>query len=116
MSFWARWDASPNRQVIHDIIETYEEGLLPEGSKKRTTKRSRKKREKRVSELKGERDHHQSSSRGELVKDELGESESVELSHDYDDHDDDLEAETSEKDSVRNIMSFLGEKLWSIWA
>ncbi|XP_074571822.1 uncharacterized protein LOC141828314 [Curcuma longa] len=26
-SFWARWDASPNRHVIHRIIDAVEEGL-----------------------------------------------------------------------------------------
>ena len=26
--FWARWDASPNRQLIHEIIEAYEEDLI----------------------------------------------------------------------------------------
>lgn len=30
MSFWTRWDASPNHQHIHEIIEIYDEGLVSE--------------------------------------------------------------------------------------
>ncbi|KAM1495328.1 hypothetical protein ACFX13_030399 [Malus domestica] len=28
MSFWARWDVSPNRQLIHEILEAFEERLV----------------------------------------------------------------------------------------
>ncbi|KAF8391616.1 hypothetical protein HHK36_023922 [Tetracentron sinense] len=69
MSYWVRWDSSPNRQVIHEIIDAFEDGLL----QKKNTK-NRKERRKGVyigsDEVKG----FEVSSGG----DELDESESVE--------------------------------------
>ncbi|KAI3409554.1 Tr-type G domain-containing protein [Psidium guajava] len=28
MSYWVRWDSSPNRQLIHEVIDAFEDGLL----------------------------------------------------------------------------------------
>ena len=33
MSYWVRWDTSPNRLLLHEVLEAYEEGLL--GQKKK---------------------------------------------------------------------------------
>nr|XP_011467759.1 PREDICTED: uncharacterized protein LOC105352404 [Fragaria vesca subsp. vesca] len=46
-SFWARWDASPNRQLIHEIIEAYEEKLA---EKKRRNPKVKKVRKNKVEE------------------------------------------------------------------
>ncbi|KAJ0113708.1 hypothetical protein Patl1_01919 [Pistacia atlantica] len=68
MSFWARWDKSPNRQLIHEIIEAYEEGLVKE--KKTLKKKKRGNSRKKVSDESKDGD-----------KDELGNSgSSVEMS------------------------------------
>ncbi|RXH97722.1 hypothetical protein DVH24_010047 [Malus domestica] len=43
MSFWARWDASSNRQLIHEILEAYEERLV----EKKRSRNSKVKKERR---------------------------------------------------------------------
>ncbi|XP_038999681.1 uncharacterized protein LOC120125243 [Hibiscus syriacus] len=42
MSYWVRWDSSPNRQLIHEIIDAFEDGLAQ--SKKKNSKKDRKKK------------------------------------------------------------------------
>ncbi|XP_050383401.1 uncharacterized protein LOC126800161 [Argentina anserina] len=55
-SFWARWDASPNRQLIHEIIEAYEEKLA-ENKKRRNPKVKKVKKKKIEEEKKGSFDN-----------------------------------------------------------
>ncbi|KAK7823104.1 uncharacterized protein LOC111986786 [Quercus suber] len=103
MSFWARWDASPSRELIHEIIEAYEEELIKK--QERNTK-SKKERRKRVcNELKDrERDS------GEvLLNNEFCQSVSVDVSRG------DGDEFVMEKGSVRKIMSFIGERIWGVW-
>ncbi|XP_042067430.1 uncharacterized protein LOC121810759 [Salvia splendens] len=38
MSYWAKWDSSPNRQLIHEAIDAFEESL----SRKEKTKKERR--------------------------------------------------------------------------
>ncbi|KAA8526560.1 hypothetical protein F0562_008237 [Nyssa sinensis] len=64
MSYWVRWDTSPNRQLIHEILDAYEEGLF----QKKNVKMIKKERRKRVSNLSDEKQR------------DSGESESVEVS------------------------------------
>ncbi|KAA8515574.1 hypothetical protein F0562_018815 [Nyssa sinensis] len=68
MSYWVRWDSSPNRQLIHEIIDAFEEGLVQ--SKK---EKNKKERRKRVSNRSDELKRPELS----LGKEEFGESESV---------------------------------------
>ncbi|KAL0363170.1 UNVERIFIED_CONTAM: hypothetical protein Scaly_1272200 [Sesamum calycinum] len=124
MSYWVKWDSSPNRQLIHEIIDAFEDSLLKE-SKKEKNKRERRK--------------------GKMVKDNislgLDEPKKSELSLTKDDsnfvesnmaaesagetggggggcgdEDDNVqEEELEEKGSVRRFVSFLGERIWSVW-
>ncbi|PIA38152.1 hypothetical protein AQUCO_02800062v1 [Aquilegia coerulea] len=41
-SYWVRWDSSPNRQLIHDIIDAFEDELSQK--KKKNNKKERKKK------------------------------------------------------------------------
>ncbi|KAI8000804.1 hypothetical protein LOK49_LG09G01439 [Camellia lanceoleosa] len=109
MSYWVRWDSSPNRQTIHEIIDAFEDGLA-QSKKDKNRKERRKRGSKGSDELK----------RSELgsSKDELGESESVEEitiggegegedcggSDGDGDGDDDEEEEGFEKGSVRKFL------------
>uniref|UniRef100_A0A2P2JAP9 Uncharacterized protein n=1 Tax=Rhizophora mucronata TaxID=61149 RepID=A0A2P2JAP9_RHIMU len=113
LSFWARWDTSPNRQVIHEIIEAYEEGLF---QKKRKSEKKKKEKTKRVaneSKIDGGERNSLSSSELESVKDDLGELESVEPCSDAGQNQE-LQAEL-ERDTVRKIVNFIGEKIWGVW-
>ncbi|XP_048127241.1 uncharacterized protein LOC115747682 [Rhodamnia argentea] len=71
-SFWSRWDASPNRQAIDEIIEAYEDGLLRDGGKSSSAKKKKQRKgQNRVADC-GE-DRVTAERRTE--KDELGEQE-----------------------------------------
>ncbi|XP_031126634.1 uncharacterized protein LOC116028918 [Ipomoea triloba] len=107
-SYWARWDSSPNRQLIDEIIEAYEDGLQ---SKKEKSKRERRKSNK------GSCSNKDELRKSEVVmglnKDDSGEADEAAAlpSHGGGEG----EEEGSEKGSVRRLVSFLGEKIWSVW-
>ncbi|KAF8414172.1 hypothetical protein HHK36_002171 [Tetracentron sinense] len=42
MSYWVRWDSSPNRQLIHEIIDAFEDGLLQKKNSKNKKERRRR--------------------------------------------------------------------------
>ncbi|KAF8043140.1 hypothetical protein BT93_A1476 [Corymbia citriodora subsp. variegata] len=116
-SFWSRWDASPNHQAIHEIIDAYEEGLLRNNGKKSSGARKKKQRkgQNRVADC-GE----DGVPAERAAKDELGGKE-IEGSGGGD------EAEAaaggsvedgevgSERGTVRKIASFIGERIWGVW-
>lgn len=123
-SYWVRWDESPNRQLIHEIIDEFEEWLAQSNKGGKKGKGKKEKRNK-----KGRCDNKVSSelNRSELVSsgsNESSESKSV------------GECSTSnggagggggggegggdrvsdeEKGSVRKFVNFIGEKIWGVW-
>ncbi|CAK7351575.1 unnamed protein product [Dovyalis caffra] len=46
MSYWIRWDSSPNRQLIHEIIDAFEDWLLKQGKNSSITNASGNKNRK----------------------------------------------------------------------
>ncbi|GFY91695.1 hypothetical protein Acr_08g0000910 [Actinidia rufa] len=124
-SFWVRWDLSPNRQLIHEIIDAFEDGLA-------RGKREKNRRERRKKGAEGS---------GELSRSELGmnqgkfgESDSVEEIRGGSGGGGDGGGEDCcgggggggsycggeveegiEKGSVRKLVSFIGERLWGVW-
>ncbi|XP_027329344.1 uncharacterized protein LOC113845876 [Abrus precatorius] len=111
-SYWVRWDESPNRQLIHEIIDAFEEWLANKGGKNgkgKKEKRNKKGCSKLSSELK----------RSELTSsasNESGEMESVEESSgNGDGSEGGDEVGNDEKGSVRRLVSFIGEKIWGGW-
>lgn len=126
MSYWVRWDLSPNRELIHEIIDAYEDGLAQ--GKKGKGKKERKKRGVGGGgggEGSGELNRPELS----LGKEEMGELESVEgcsssggggTSGGGDGEicgggDCNSEEGGGEKGSVRKFVSFVGEKIWGVW-
>ncbi|KAK4741748.1 hypothetical protein SAY87_025336 [Trapa incisa] len=51
-SFWSRWDKSPKRDLIHEIIEAYEEGLSHSRQKSTKVKKKKKKKNCKISDNK----------------------------------------------------------------
>ncbi|EEF33434.1 conserved hypothetical protein [Ricinus communis] len=106
MSYWVRWDTSPNRELIHDIIEAYEEGLFKKKrkslKKKKDKSNKRDLKEKSTSEM-GFEDSRELDSVEKNSGDGSGSGSG------------DVEAEL-EKGTVRKITSFLGDKIWGIWS
>ncbi|XP_059663105.1 uncharacterized protein LOC132308858 [Cornus florida] len=110
-SYWVRWDSSPNRQVIHEIIDAFEDGLV-QGKKERNRRERRKRGCNGPDELK--RSELMSSGKGKFT-----ESESVDKGGGGggggEGCGDDEGEEGFEKGSVRKFVSFIGERIWSVW-
>ncbi|XP_050370072.1 uncharacterized protein LOC126788149 [Argentina anserina] len=121
-SYWARWDESPNRELIHEIIDAFEDGLpsSQSGSNTKAAGSKNGKKEKRHNNKRG------GSSKGpgqgsdlnlkkkdhQLVKPNMVEESNSSSSTDSVDLDGDEES----KGSVRKFVSFLGERIWGgIW-
>lgn len=96
LSYWARWDVSPNRQVIDEIIEAYEEWLL-----KRKKKSSRKKKGKTNTERNFE----------EMTEVKI-DIELVESNSSFVIQDVDLELE---KSMASKIGNFVRQRIWGFW-
>ncbi|OVA01110.1 hypothetical protein BVC80_8821g7 [Macleaya cordata] len=109
-SYWVRWDGSPNRQLIHEIIDAFEDELLTQ-KKKMKNKKDRKKKGS-SDEVKKKRFEEISS------KEEICESESVEI--DCGGSDNEIiggvgEGELDlERGSMRKFISFVGERIWGV--
>ncbi|KAK4371570.1 hypothetical protein RND71_011045 [Anisodus tanguticus] len=93
MNYWVKWDSSPNNQLIHEIIDAFEDMVL----KKKKGKSKKQRRNK-------------NSGSCEVKKN----SEMCEETSGSNDGDRELD-EGIEKGSVRKFVSFLGESFWSVW-
>ncbi|XP_042429222.1 uncharacterized protein LOC122016100 [Zingiber officinale] len=108
-SFWARWDASPNRHVIHRIIDAVEEGLENRDQRSVDGGEGRRRRQRR---RKG----------GDLATAEGPELGGLSGGNDGDQYHEEEEEEEEEdegngesKSSVRRLMRFIGESVWGAW-
>ncbi|GAV65188.1 hypothetical protein CFOL_v3_08703 [Cephalotus follicularis] len=107
MSYWVRWDSSPNQQLIHEIIDAFEDGLLMAENKKM---KSRKERRKRGFNNDGSGELKLSKS--SMPKNELGEPRPVVETVDGGGGGE----EGTEKGSVGRFVSFIGERIWGgVW-
>ncbi|KAL5723896.1 hypothetical protein ACHQM5_007234 [Ranunculus cassubicifolius] len=111
--YWLRWDASPNRQLIHDIIDAYEDEL-PKKKKMMNINKKERKNKKRETKNQLKRFEDESSKVGNS-----GESESIVLMSSVPDAassgDEGGEGEEFEKGTVRKFVSFIGETIWGVW-
>ncbi|KAI3680465.1 hypothetical protein L6452_35236 [Arctium lappa] len=110
MSYWVRWDSSPNRQLIHEIIDALEDGIMVR-NKKEKNKKDRKKKLSCSSSSSGNEDTESTES-DELTRSpevSHGKMESVVECGGGEDE------EEEEEGTVRKIVSFLGERIWSVW-
>ncbi|CAA2956776.1 Hypothetical predicted protein [Olea europaea subsp. europaea] len=110
-SYWVRWDSSSNRQLIHKIIDAFEDGLQMQNKKEKSKRERRKSRrnnghnsdESKVSDL-------------SLSKKEFTNSNSTAESAISGDAEDEQTAEDElEKGSVGGFLNFLGESFWGVW-
>lgn len=118
MSYWAKWDSSPNRQLIHEVIDAFEESLLKESKKEKNKKERRKGKNVKVCIL-----NEPKCSEVGLTKDDFGFGESNTAAESGGEsgggggsrEEEEEEQEEFEKGSVRRFVSFLGERIWSVW-
>lgn len=105
-SYWVRWDSSPNRQLIHEIIDAYEEKL----AQTKTGKNSKKERKKRNT------GSGSGFGSGEGKGSEPGSNEEESRPTEMETAGDGGGGEEeAEKGSVRRIVSFIGERIWGGW-
>ncbi|KAG2719417.1 hypothetical protein I3760_03G265200 [Carya illinoinensis] len=124
MSFWARWDASPSRELIHEIIEAYEDDQLVKKKRRRRSAKMKKAERKKIAtdESKGTGDQEGSGNRSAISRDEVGESVSVDASGSTSTDGVKVTSDHVEvgwvgmRGCVRKIASFIGEKIWAgVW-
>ncbi|XWS18143.1 hypothetical protein CRYUN_Cryun32bG0016800 [Craigia yunnanensis] len=112
MSYWVRWDSSPNRQLIHEIIDAFEDGLAQ--NKNTKSKKDRKKKG-------GAADGSGGLKRPDLSlrKDDSTELKSVEESSCSSSGGDEVcgddGEEGTDKGSVRMFVNYIGERIWNVW-
>ncbi|XP_021889097.1 neurogenic protein mastermind [Carica papaya] len=127
MSYWVRWDSSPNRQLIHEIINAFEDGLV---QNKKTVKPSKKERRKKGGAGGnggnggggGSNGGSEVGNSADSTRTESGSGKN-EVSTENDSVGENSggsggcgdEKEGGEKGSVRNLVSFIGERIWSVW-
>ncbi|CAK9320880.1 unnamed protein product [Citrullus colocynthis] len=112
--YWARWDSSPNRQLIHEIIDAYEDGLTK--SKATTSNQRNCKKERR------KKNNESAIGESSLGKGKTNEvlSEQQETGRQRNEKEEEEEEEEEggggeERGSVRRFVSFVGEKIWGAW-
>lgn len=118
-----RWDTSPNRQLIHHIIDAYEDGHYIGTTTTTTTTldhhkgRTKKERKKRKGNFGNEKKKlvntidvkNENNSVDKIKNEELGEEDIV-------NGDEMKEAAVLEKGySVQKIVNFIGQRIWGIW-
>ncbi|KAH7533400.1 hypothetical protein FEM48_Zijuj04G0126800 [Ziziphus jujuba var. spinosa] len=118
MSFWARWDASTNRYLIHEIIEAYEEDLVRKKMRNSKGKKGRRKK-MLLSELEeGEEEANLDMGSGKGLEKEEKVAEMVGLEAgdgDGEGDGDDGEVGIEKGSSMRRFVNFLGERFWGVW-
>ncbi|KAM7501025.1 hypothetical protein LguiA_025439 [Lonicera macranthoides] len=123
MSYWVRWDSSSNRQLIHEIIDAFEDGLvLVQQNKKDNNKKVRRKRGGcsgggSTSTTTGATSDELNRSGTHPSKVEFGDLESIKEinSSNGEVENEDGEEDGFEKGAVRKFVSSIGERIWSVW-
>ncbi|KAJ0250537.1 hypothetical protein HA466_0138570 [Hirschfeldia incana] len=127
-SYWVRWDSSPSRQLIHEIIDAFEDSL--EKKKKQTKKKKnvpgKKDRRKRSgkcsalvspndSEIPSQLNDESITSSSELVDGTCSCNDGLESTGELRTWRDGEEEAEEEKGSFRRFVSFIGEKVFGVW-
>ncbi|PKA63585.1 hypothetical protein AXF42_Ash005480 [Apostasia shenzhenica] len=103
-SFWARWDSSPNRHLIHIILDAIEEPPCEPPSLLAGRRRRG-------------RNHRKEEEKGPLVAVavELKMGNSVGDDEDDDGGEEEMEGSADRRSSVRRLVSSIGERVWGFW-
>ncbi|KAG0528016.1 hypothetical protein BDA96_06G282700 [Sorghum bicolor] len=140
-SFWARWDASPNRHLIHRIIDAVEEGGPPRRPHRRRRRGGRRSggddgADEDVAETGPGADHLPGCDGGVGMDMDMDQHRHGEYEGDGDEEDEeeeggssmdgdgddasvasegDCSVGTAEKSTVGRLVRFIGEKVWGAW-
>ncbi|XP_076946557.1 uncharacterized protein LOC143618119 [Bidens hawaiensis] len=128
-SYWVRWDGSVNRQLIHEIIDAYEDELINNNNNNNNNSNSNKKNGKNKKDRKKNKvsptpnSPHAPPCVAEEVFHAPPQVEENMVNSDDDDDDGDVDGQdglniatsSSEKGSVRKFVSFIGDRIWGVW-
>lgn len=107
-----RWDTSPKREVIHEIIDAYEDGhYIGTLDQKNYNVKSKKQRRKRNS--KG--NFGDEKKLENEMEENITNSAEMSFNGEIEERGEELLYGEVEKGSVRKIVSFLGERIWGVW-
>ncbi|KAM5588841.1 hypothetical protein ABKV19_007012 [Rosa sericea] len=123
-SYWVRWDESPNRELIHEIIDAFEDELLSSQSGGSSSSKAAGskygKKDKRHHNKRGNSGNGpgQGSELSLKKKDQMVKPNMVEETNSSKSTDSgDLDGDEESKGSVRRFVSFLGERIWGgVWS
>ncbi|KAK9089780.1 hypothetical protein Scep_028862 [Stephania cephalantha] len=138
MSYWVRWDASPNRKLIHDVIDAFEEEEeLTKVMMKCSKKGKKEKKMMMMMKMNGRDLKRNNSNDQETITTAAAAAAATSgaIVNHIDDHDHDqveinggdvlsveVEANHDDDDGVeekgsamRRFVSFIGEKIWGVW-
>ncbi|PKA50639.1 hypothetical protein AXF42_Ash017978 [Apostasia shenzhenica] len=107
-SFWARWDASPNRHLIHQILDAVEEPIDPKplpGDRRHRRRRSRRK-DFAEEESPAAVDAEEMRVLAEDDGNDVGFEEGIVRSGD---------ADGDCRSPMRRLVKFIGETVWGAW-
>lgn len=115
-SFWARWDKSPNRHLIHHILDAVEESIeplpLPSGRRRRRRFNCHKDFEEEGFSAAEEKVRPAE----EDGKDKRYEEEDYrEIEEEAENNEAEAVTSVSSTGTVRRFVSFIGERVWAIW-
>ncbi|KAK1294757.1 hypothetical protein QJS10_CPA16g00957 [Acorus calamus] len=136
MSYWCRWDSSPDRELIHRVIEAFEEHLESSSSKKavKSRKKDRRSIEKSGEKSKGPKEAKQRvAAEDEQIGDESpvdgageGHCDDVRTVSAEEDNCDDrevtgnrlevVEAPQQQRKAWPDVMGLFNSRLWGLWS
>lgn len=127
-SYWVRWDESPNRELIHEIIDAFEEWLAQSNKGEKKGKGKKEKRNKKGFGNKRYGHTHSGVLNRSLVNEStqmesVGDSSNSVISSGCGGSESGERVvvvggggdEDEEKGSVRKFVSFIGERIWGVW-
>ncbi|KAF3335148.1 hypothetical protein FCM35_KLT19655 [Carex littledalei] len=118
--FWERWDASPNRQVIHEIIEKVEANEEGKGGRRSRRKRSGKDRKRSTDDRFNELDDKTKKEEEIMLVEDANHAHDEYCNIDHQNHDDGCTAHDHDHDHCTDagkssvlgrFVRFIGEKL-----
>lgn len=123
MSYWAKWDSSPNRQLIHEVIDAFEESLLKESKREKNKKERRKGKIVKVGALNEPKNPEASPAAVDFgfAESNTAAERGGDSACDGDgggrreEEEEDNAEEEFDKGSVRRFVSFVGQRIWSVW-
>ncbi|XP_076907588.1 uncharacterized protein LOC143564090 [Bidens hawaiensis] len=111
-TYWVRWDTSPNRHLIHQIIDAFEDSLVIKNKTKKHSTRNNKTKKQLLLPLPNVNNININESHEDLHTSVIVAESTTELTRSTE------LSQVNEFDDgpvVWKLMSLIGERIWSVW-